>query len=220
MLFQTTGLQAFFEGLSKLGALFMLFLGVIWIIYGVHETKRRGSFKKRKTEDWDFKITKFLKILTYVGFVVGILSIVAGVGALMYDEPPSVAYGEIVSYHRNIFTCIILLLLGFVTFLKPANDLPMATIIGLLISLAITFLVAMMIPEEIIGAIDEFVDYKIVLGIVFLILFAISALVAKFYTAGFMFISKVFSWPPIAIIVALLCLIQGTLLLTAGISLI
>ncbi len=219
MLFQTTGLQVFFEGLSKLGAYFMLFLGIIWVIYGVYEAKRRGSFKKRKTEDWDFKITKFLKILTYIGFFVGILSLVAGIGALMYDEPPSIAYGELNGYQRNLFTCIMLIILGLITFLKPANDLPMATIIGLLISLAITFLVAMMIPEKIIGAIDEFVDYKIVFGIFFLILFAISALIAKFYTAGFMFLSKVFSWPPIAIIVAGFCLIQGTLLLAFGMSL-
>ena len=107
MLFQTTGLQVFFEGLSKLGAYFMLFLGIIWVIYGVYETKRRGSFKKRKTEDWDFKITKFLKILTYIGFFVGILALVAGIGALMYNEPPSIAYGEKIAYQRNIFTCLV-----------------------------------------------------------------------------------------------------------------
>ena len=219
MLLQT-GLQSFFETISQLGALFMLLLGIIWVIYGIYETRRRGSFKKRKTEDWDFKITKFLKALTYVGFIVGILSLISGVGALMYNEPPSKLYGEITGYHRNILTCIILLLLGFVTFLKPANDLPMATIIGLLIALSFTFLIAMMIPENVKVAIDQFVNYKVVIGILFLILFAIAALIAKFYTAGFMFLSKIFSWPPVAIIVAALCLLQGTLLLTMGISLI
>ena len=206
---------------DEVSLFFMFFLGVIWLIYGVYETRRRGSFKKRKTEDWDYKITKFLKILTYVGFAIGILSLISGVGALIYDAPPSALYGEVNpnGYHRNIFTCVILILLGFITFLKPANDLPMATIIGLLVSLAVTFSIALMIPEEIVGAIDQFVDYKIVLGIFFLIVFAISALVAKFYTAGFMFLSKIFSWPPIAIIIAALCLIQGTLLVTAGLSL-
>ncbi len=220
VILQETGLEIFYAEVAKLGAFFLLLLGVIWILYGVYEGRRRGSFKKRKTEDWDYKITKFLKALTYIGFIIGVLAMISGVGSLMLNEPPSVAYSATIAHRRNLFTCIVLILLGFITFLKPANDLPMAAIIGCLVAIGVTFIVAMMIPQKYKDAIDEIIDYRIVLGIIFFILFAIVGLTIKFYTAGFMALSKAFSWPPIAIIVAVFCFIQGTLLLTAGVSII
>ncbi|KKK59405.1 hypothetical protein LCGC14_3034710, partial [marine sediment metagenome] len=63
-----------------------------------------------------------------------------------------------------------------------------------------------------------FIDPKILLVIIFIIIFAIIALTAKFYMSGVMAISKALSWPPLAFIVAAFCLIQGLLLLVLGVS--
>ncbi|MFX1278634.1 MAG: hypothetical protein ACFFA3_04405 [Promethearchaeota archaeon] len=201
--------------LGELGGFFMILLGIIWLLYAIYETKRRKSFKKRKVEDWDFDITKFLKVLTYLGFVVGLLCIVSGVSGLMFRIPPSVAYLE---DDRSLFTSILLIVVGILTFVKPANDLPLASIVGMLVATLVVILLALLLPQTVIDLIAVFINPKILLAIVFIIIFAIVALTAKFYTAGFMAVSKAISWPPLAIIVALFCFIQGFLLVVIGVS--
>ncbi|MBA7658933.1 hypothetical protein ES703_66896 [subsurface metagenome] len=205
--------------LSQWGGFFLFLLGIIWIIYALYETKRRGSFKKRKVETWDFDVTKFLKILTYFGFIVGIFSILSGVGALILDVPPSTAYAlKNPTVGRSLFTAIILIVFGIFTFLKPINDLPIASVIGLMVASLIVAIIALAIPEKFVEAIAVFIDPKILLVIIFIIIFAIIALTAKFYMSGVMAISKALSWPPLAFIVAAFCLIQGFLLLVVGVS--
>ncbi len=192
----------------------MLLLGIIWVLYAVYETKRRKSFKKRKTETWDFDITKFLKGLTYIGFIVGLLCIISGVSGLMFDIPPSVAYAD----GRNLFTSILLIVFGILTFVKPANDLPLASIVGMLAATLVVVLLALLIPQTVVDLIAVFINPKILLAIIFIIIFALIALTAKFYTAGFMAVSKAISWPPLAVIFALFCLVQGFLLVVIGVS--
>ncbi|MFW9879589.1 MAG: hypothetical protein ACFFG0_41465 [Candidatus Thorarchaeota archaeon] len=203
--------------LGKLGGFFMFLLGIVWLVYAVYETKRRKSFKKRKTETWDFDITKFLKGLTYIGFIIGFLSIVSGVSGLMFDIPPSVAYVNLED-GRNLFTSILLIVFGILTFVKPANDLPLASIVGMLVATLVVVLLALFIPQKLVEVIAVFINPKILLAIIFLIIFAIVSLTAKFYTAGFMAVSKAISWPPLAVIFALFSLIQGFLLVVIGVS--
>ncbi|MHA2130601.1 MAG: hypothetical protein ACW99L_11560 [Promethearchaeota archaeon] len=196
-----------------------MLLGIIWIIYAIYETKRRGSFKKRKVETWDFDVTKFLKILTYFGFLVGIFSILSGVGELILDVPPSNLFAELnPTAGKSLFTAIILIVFGIFTFLKPINDLPIASVIGLLVASLIVAIIALAIPQQLVEVIAVFIDPKILLIIIFIIIFAIVALTAKFYMSGVMAISKALSWPPLAFIVAAFCLIQGFLLLVIGVS--
>ena len=101
--------------LAQMAGFFVLILGAMWLIYAVYEAKRRGSVKERKVEDWDFKLTKFLKILTFLGLIVGILAIISGVGGLMLNVPPSATFltGEV-----SIFTSALLIILGILTFLS------------------------------------------------------------------------------------------------------
>ena len=156
--------------LGELGGFFMLLLGIIWLLYAVYETKRRKSFKKRKTETWDFDITKFLKGLTYIGFIVGLLCIIAGVSGLMFDIPPSVAYANLED-GRNLFTSILLIVFGILTFVKPANDLPLASIVGMLAATLVVVLLALLIPQTVVELIGVFINPKILLAIIFIICF-------------------------------------------------
>ncbi len=204
---------------APLGGLFLVCLGFIWIIFALHEAVRRKSFLKKKVEDWDFPITKFLKILSLSGIIVGVLSILAGIGSLLFNEAPSLAYQAQVNNTRNIFTCFLLIILGILTFFKPLNDLPIASTIGVLVSSVVCIIILFLIPDSAIKLIDARV-LKIGLIIIFLIIFAIVAITVKFWTAGIMGVSKILSWPPLALIIALLCLIQGFMLLVLGISMI
>ena len=59
-----------------------------------------------------FHLEKIKLIYLYLGFFVGLLSIVSGVSGLMFDIPPSVAYANFED-SRNLFTSIILIVFGF-----------------------------------------------------------------------------------------------------------
>ena len=218
MLYQIDFTEAFLRPLAEFSGFFILVLGVIWMIYAFYEAKRRGSFKERKVEDWNFKITKFLKVLTYLGFVVGVLSILCGVGGLILNQPPSVAYAANTQDSASIFTSVFLIILGVLTFLKPINDLPIGSVLGLLVATFIVIIASLAIPETAVKLIAVFIDPKLLLIIVFIVVFAIIALTVKFYIGSLMAISKAISWPPLAFIIAVFCLLQGFLLLVIGVS--
>ncbi len=219
MIFAWDFTDNFLRPLSRMGGFFLLILGIMWIIYALYETKRRGSFKKRKVEDWDFDVTKFLKGLTYIGFIVGIFSILSGVGELILNEYPSMAYNALnPGAGRSTFTAIFLIIFGILTFFKPINDLPIASIIGVMAATALVVIIALIIPNGVVEFIAGFIDPKIVLIILFIIIFAIVALIVKFYIGVLIAISKLISWPPLAFIFAVFCLIQGFLLLVIGVS--
>jgi len=207
--------QTFLEFLGQMAGFFVLVLGIMWLIFGVYEAKRRGSVKKRKVEDWDLKATKFLKVLTYLGLAIGILGLLSGVSGLMYDVAPSIAFQN---DHVSIFTSALLIILGILTLLKPLNDLPISSVVGLLAGSAVVAIIVMALPAEAYVVIGLFMNPTLFFAILFIVIFAIVALTAKFYIGGLMKISKFISWPPIAFIVSGFCFLQGFLVLVLGVS--
>ncbi|MFX1320866.1 MAG: hypothetical protein ACFFAQ_04390 [Promethearchaeota archaeon] len=218
MIFNWDFTDDFLKPLAEFGGLFMLILGIIWAIYVAYETKRRGSFKTRKSEDWEFKITKFLKGLTYLGFLVGLFAILTGAAELMFDRPPTNRYEDVTENAVNIFTALMLIILGILTFVKPGNDLPLASLFGLVAASAVIIIITLVLPPEVEQVIGAFINFRLFLFIVFIIIFALIALIIKFYTSGFMAVSKALSWPPLAVIVAAFCFLQAFLLLVFGVS--
>jgi len=207
--------EAFLIPLAEMAAFWILILGIMWLIYGIYEAKRRGSVKERKVEDWDYKLTKFLKVLTYLGMVVGVLSLLSGVSGLLYNIPPTSTFP---SGQVSIFTSILLIILGILTFLKPMNDIPVASVVGLLAGTAVVAVIIMSLPGEAYIIIGLLIDPTIFFAILFIIVFAIVALTAKFYIGTLMGISKIISWPLLALIIAGFCLLQAFLLLVVGVS--
>ena len=210
--------DGFFKPLAQFAGFFMLLLGIMWLIYASYEANRRKSWRQlTKVADWDFDITPFLKLLTYLGFIVGILSIITGASGLILNEPPSISYATKTAESVNYFTSIFLIIFGLLTFFKPLNDLPISSAIGLA--------AASLITAIIVGVIMYFdvtisTTIAIILIVIFLIIFTITAITVKFYTAGLMAISKIISWPPIAFIAAIFCFAQGVMLLVLGISIV
>ena len=190
----------------------------MWLVYAIYEAKRRGSVKKRKVEDWNFDVTKLLKFLTYFGIIVGILSILSGVGGLILNQAPSVAYASNTQDAKSLFVSIFLIIVGVFTLLKPLNDLPISSVIGILLASVVVVIAAAAIPDQVVQVIAVFIDPKLLLIIIFVIVFAFIALTVKFYIGVLMGISKAISWPVLAFIVAGFCLVQGFLLLVVGVS--
>ena len=218
LIYQFDFTEAFLRPLAEFAGFFTLILGVMWLVYAIYEAKRRGSVKKRKVEDWNFDVTKLLKFLTYFGIVVGILSILSGVGGLILDQAPSVAYASNTQDAKSIFVSVFLIIIGVFTLLKPLNDLPISSVIGILLASLIVVLAVSAIPDQLVQVIAVFIDPKLLLLIIFIVVFAFVALTVKFYIGVLMGISKAISWPVLAFIVAAFCLLQGFLLLVVGVS--
>ena len=217
LIYQFDFTEGFLRPLAEFAGFFTLILGVMWLVYAIYETKRRGSVKKRKVEDWNFDVTKFLKIFTYLGIVVGILSLLSGVGGLILNQPPSRAFA-FNNPNASLFASVFLIILGIFTLLKPLNDLPISSVIGILLASIVVVVAVSVIPDQLVKLIAVFIDPKLLLLIIFIIVFAFIALTVKFYIGVLMGISKAISWPVLAFIVAAFCLLQGFLLLVVGVS--
>ncbi|MFX1297097.1 MAG: hypothetical protein ACFFD2_19870 [Promethearchaeota archaeon] len=208
--------DGFFKPLAEYAWLMMVILAIMWFIYASYEANRRETWRKlTKIDDWNFNITPFLKLLTYVGFIVGILSIFSGASGLILDIPPSTKYATETANSVNYFTSIFLIIFGLLTFFKPLNDLPISSIIGLAAAALVTAIIIWVIMAL---GVSISTAIAVALIVIFLIIFAITAITVKFYTAIFMGISKIISWPPFAFIAAVFCFVQGIMLVALGTS--
>ena len=90
---------------------FMLLLGIMWLINASYEANRRESWRQLTgVDDWNFDVTKILRLMTYYGFIVGILCITAGAIGLILNVAPSIAYSVTTGNERNIFTSVFLII--------------------------------------------------------------------------------------------------------------
>ncbi|MHA1459121.1 MAG: hypothetical protein ACTSQR_05585, partial [Promethearchaeota archaeon] len=149
--------------------------------------------------------------------IIGILGILSGVGGLILNQPPSRAFA-FNNPNASLFTSVFLIILGVFTLLKPLNDLPISSVIGILLASLIVVVAVSAIPDQVVQIIAVFIDPKLLLLIIFIVVFAIVALTVKFYIGVLMAISKAISWPVLAFIIAAFCLLQGFLLLVIGVS--
>ncbi|MHA1106462.1 MAG: hypothetical protein ACTSPN_12210 [Promethearchaeota archaeon] len=222
MLLQTDIFLGFLDWVAQSAGVMVFISAFIALTWLGFERKRRGSFTRRKAseegEDKKFDISRFLKILSYFGIVVGILDVWAGTMGLILDIPPSFRYADITDPGADHFTSIFLIVIGVAMLFKPVNDMPLASIIGILAGSAAALALVIFIPETAVVKISDWINPKLGLIIVFILVTAIVALTAKFYIGVLQKISKFLSWPPIAFLVMLFCFVQGILLWGFGMS--
>jgi hypothetical protein len=210
-------IQGFFSWVGESAAIMMVLSGFMAITWLGFERRRRGSFTKRKVEI-EFDVTRFLRGLSYLGLVLGIFVIWSGAIGLIKDIPPSFEYRDVTEDAANHFTCIFLIVIGIVMFMKPISDLPLSSIIGLLAGTATVIIIALLVPEGAVRLIGGVIDPKWLLVIIFVIITVIVALTVKFYVGVLKTISKFLSWPPVAFVVMIFCLVQGFALWIWGVS--
>jgi uncharacterized membrane protein len=218
MLFQYwTVIEVFFNWVAESAAIMMVLSGAMAITWFGYERKRRGSFTRRKAEVDKFDVTKFLRGMSYLGLILGVLVIWSGVMGLILDIPPSFQYRDLTGNEANHFTCIFLIVIGIAMFFKPISDLPLSSILGLIAGSATAFILALVIPDSVTNLLGTSV-VKWALVIIFIIVTIVVGLTAKFYIGTLQKISKFMSWPPIAFIIIVFCLVQGFCLLIGGFS--
>jgi len=215
-----TYVENFFNWVAQSAGIMVLISGVIALTWLGFERKRRGSFTKRKGEESKpSTISKFLRFLSYFGVIVGILDIWAGAMGLILDIPPSFRYADVMGPTADHFTCIFLIVVGIAMIFKPVNDLPLASILGFIAGTAVAILLALAVPDNVVQWIGtNLINPKLLLIIIFIIVFAIVAITAKFFLGVLQAISKFLSWPPIAFIIMVFSFVQGILLWGFGYS--
>lgn len=214
-------IRGFFSWVAESAAIMMVLSGLMAITWLGFERKRRGSFTKRKVEKV-FDVTKFLRVflrvMSYLGLVLGIFVVWSGAIGLIRDIPPSFEYRDVTEDAANHFTCIFLIIIGIVMFMKPISDLPLSSIIGLLAGTGTVIIIALLVPDGAVELIAGVINPKWLLVIIFIIVTVIVALTVKFYVGVLKTISKFLSWPPIAFVVMIFCLVQGFALWIWGVS--
>jgi hypothetical protein len=101
---------------------------------------------------------------------------------------------------------------------KPINDLPLSSIIGGIAGAATVLALIFLVPNSAVEWIDDWIDPKLVLIIIFIVVTAIVSMTAKFYVGVLQAISKFLSWPPVAFLVMIFAFLQGILLWGIGTS--
>ena len=210
-------ISGFFNWVAESGAIMMVLSGFMAITWFGYEKKRRGSITKRKAEE-EFDTTKFLKGLSYIGLILGIFVVWSGITSLIMDIPPSFQYRDITENGSNHFTSIFLIVIGITMFFKPISDLPLSSILGLIAGTVTAFVIALLVPDWAVTLIAGVINPKWILVIIFIIVTIVVALIAKFYIGSLQKISKFLSWPPIALIIVIFCLVQGFALWIFGVS--
>ncbi|MHA1758763.1 MAG: hypothetical protein ACTSVV_18500 [Promethearchaeota archaeon] len=221
MLFQSDITYIFLKITAELGGFFILLLGFQWLIYTFYEIKRRKSFKKVKINDWDFKITKFLKGLTYLGFIIGTFSLLSGVGQIVLKICPFSLFSTQLNNNVNYYISVFLLTTGIITLFKPINDLPIMGIILFLISSLILFTITSLIPDDLAQVLELISKFssKTFFMIFFSVIFIFISVSIRFYISILMSLSRWLSWPPLTLILTIFCIFQGFLIFFFGISL-
>jgi hypothetical protein len=210
--------KAIFNWVPESAAIMMVLSGVMALSWIGYERKRRGSFLKRKIEAV-FNVTWFLKIISFLGLILGVFVIWSGVASLILDIPPSFKYDDVYPGEgANHFTSIFLIFIGIAMFFKPISDLPLASILGLIIGSAVALIVALLVPDWAVQLIGNVINPKWILIAIFAIVAIVVALTARFYLKTLQRISKFLSWPPIAFVVMVFCFVQGLSLWLTGYS--
>ncbi|MHA1819877.1 MAG: hypothetical protein ACTSU2_16135 [Promethearchaeota archaeon] len=186
------------------------FVALTWLGY---ERKRKKGFIRIKTEDWEeTEVTKFLRVLSYTGIFLGIIIIWAAIIGMLNGIPPSFKYRDVTGNNYDIVTSVSCIVVGLVMFFKPVNDLPWAGIIGFFAGVAASIVIALNIPPSWMSN-PNLKWYIIITGIV---IASLVGVLVKNWIGVIQAISKILSYPPIALIVAVYCFVQGGMVLLLG----
>ena len=219
-----TFIDSFISIFVDSGAVMLVLCGLMALTWFGYEGVRRG-FIKPKSEEWERDtVSRVLKIIILSGLVFGVIVVITAILTMVMDMPPSYAYRDNTATgygdHFDWFTSLLVLLMGVVMFLKPLEDVPMASLIGISAGAAAALLVAVLLPNGVIEDANGYVNMKWVLFGIFVGVATLVGLALKFWVNAITMVGKVISWPPFALIVGALCLAQGFSLWIGGHTLI
>ncbi|MHA1728605.1 MAG: hypothetical protein ACTSWY_07715 [Promethearchaeota archaeon] len=218
LLQEETAIEAFLNWFPRSAGWMLFFGGILALTWLGYERKRKKGFLHIEREDWQItEVSKFLRALSYIGLVLGVLMIWAAVIGMINDIPPSFKFRDNSADHYDLFTSVACIVVGLVCFMKPINDLPWAGIIGVFTGIISGMLLAVNMPESMYTIFQpDIVKWSSV--IVGILVASLTGMLLKFYIGSVQTISRVLSWPPIALVLSAFCFLQASFLLIWGFS--
>ncbi len=193
----------------------LVFSGLIFIVWFIYEAHNRGGFLRPTKKEWENPVLGgFIKSIVLLSFAFGLLLLWAGIIGWMNNIPPSTKYGEVTGMHHDPLTTGTLLILGAIMFIKPIKDVPFYAVIGLMVGVISATAFAAFIPAPIAEYYGwDIRKWAIIIGI---IVAAVVGMSVKFYTNILEFLAKFFSLPPVALVIAIYCILQGFIIIIGG----
>lgn len=222
-LFQT-GMDKFLTIFGDSAAWMLIFAGFMAVVWFLYEGYRNGGFIHRTKEDFEKydHIGGFLKLIILLGMILGAIEIATGIVTIMLNLSPSDKFAEVVGEQRyDLLTSALLIAMGLTMFLKPMLDAPLSAIIGLIAAVLVGIALAIFIPQEWVDIAYEYSSVNpryILIGVAGFVGLLVGAM-AKFAIGSLETIAKVLSWPPVALIMAIICFVQGFGVLIFGFTL-
>ncbi len=223
----------FYDIFADSGAWLLIYSGIMPLIWFLYGGVKNGWVRPRKgrENEWDRdKVSRTLKAIIYIGLIWGIILIGTGIVTMVLNIPPSYKFRDNVAYGAdellgitNGFDWLIsisLLAIGVAMFMKPLIDVPFATIIGIGAGAVASLVLAIVIPQTVTDILSEYVNMKWVLLGVFFLVATIIGLIFKFWIGALEAVSKILSWPPVALLLAIYCFVEGFMVLLTGNTLI
>lgn len=211
-------LDSFIRTVGDSGAIMLIFAGIMAFVWFLSEGYRRGGFlRPKKEEALHDELSTIFKIIVFLGIFIGLLVIATGIITIWLDIPPSENYA-VNRPHYDMLTSVSLILMGFAMFLKPFKDVPWAALLGIIGGCALGVYVCLAIPENWLIALELLGNWnsRYVYVVVFIVIASAFGVFIKFWFNGIEMVSRFISWPPIALIIAIYCLIQGFYVLIGG----
>jgi hypothetical protein len=146
-------------------------------------------------------VTTVLKLLTTLFCISGIfITFIGAVGLITNQITRTISY-------------TLLLIIGILTCVKPLNDIPLASILGILAATGVG-----LIMMTVISIFNLYISITtlVILIVILIIIFIVVAIIAKFWLLPLEILSKIVSWSIVGMIGALFMLIMG-ILLSAGV---
>lgn len=212
-------LDSFINTVGDSGAVMLIFAGIMAFVWFLSEGYRRGGFlRPKKEEALHDELSSIFKVIVYLGIIIGLLVIATGIITIWLNIAPSENYANNVGPHYDMLTSVSLILMGFAMFLKPFKDVPWAALLGIIGGCVLGVVVCLSIPENWLQALDLVAnwDTRYLYVVVFIVIATAIGVFIKFWFAGIEMVSRFISWPPVALIIAVYCLIQGFYVLIGG----
>ena len=216
MILQAGLYEKFVEIFVDSAAIMLVICGLMALMWFGYEGVRRG-FIKPKNESWERDtVSRVLKGIILLGLILGIVVLTTGILTMVLNMPPSFKYRDLHGNNFDWLTSIALLVMGVAMFLKPLEDVPLASLIGMVAGAGVSFLLAMTIPQTLVDNLSPYVNMKWVLFGIFVVVATIVGIALKYWVGALETIAKVISWPPFALIAAAFCLTQGFMIWFTG----
>ena len=197
----------------------LLIMAVVWIVDLIYEAKRAKGIIKFK-DPGEVALSFILKVISTVACASGVIFVLIGAyGIILSDVAPTNAYAAIYGNHASVGTSTLLIVMGILTCLKPLNDFPLASMIGLAVAAGAAVVMMLIMNFVDVSLSDLSRTTIIILAVILIAIFVIVAIIAKFWLVGITFVSKIVSLPIVSIIGVGLLLVQGIGLIGFGYSL-